>query len=208
MAKSKPLSIKQKTFVLEYLSHGNATRAAIAAGYSEHSAKQRGWSLLANPRIREQVSRHGKKLEMKADDVRKRYDRIAAADPLKVFSWDENGKVSIVASEDIDDDTRAAIAGVRQAFDQQGRPILQIEWHDAKAALAQIAKFEGMEKQDPAAVHLHQNNVNVDLDSMSTEELKAIKKVMETPELAPLRKILVPLLEAGRPVEEAPPGGV
>jgi phage terminase small subunit len=43
------LTLKQKTFVLEYLSNGfNATKAAISAGYSEKTAQEQGSRLLSN----------------------------------------------------------------------------------------------------------------------------------------------------------------
>lgn len=51
MAKDK-LSLNQIRFVTEYVKDGNAKRAAIAAGYSERSAKQIGHDLLTeNPDI-------------------------------------------------------------------------------------------------------------------------------------------------------------
>ena len=186
-------------FVVEYLQNGgNATRAAVSAGYSPKTAYSQGHDLLKKPEIAKILRQRSKQLSMKAEDIRLRLEQIASSDPLKVFSWDKSGKVSVVASDELDEGTRAAIAGVKQVFDKDGRPVLLVEFHDKLKALALLAKFEGMENADPAGAAYTQNNVNVYLDSMTTEELKAIKKVMETPELAPLRKILVPVLEGGR----------
>lgn len=56
------LTTKQEAFVLAYIgeSRFNATRAAIAAGYSERSARSMGSELLTNPdisaRVREELS--------------------------------------------------------------------------------------------------------------------------------------------------------
>jgi phage terminase small subunit len=46
------LTPKQEQFVVEYLKDLNATQAAARAGYSEHSAKDLGGQLLANPKVR------------------------------------------------------------------------------------------------------------------------------------------------------------
>ena len=45
--------------------------------------------------------------------------------------------------------------------------------------------------------NLTQNNVNVYLNSLSTEELKATMEVLRNPELAPLKRILEPILLSG-----------
>jgi phage terminase small subunit len=47
----KELTIKEQRFVQEYLTHGNASRAAKKAGYAERSAQQTGYDLLLKPFI-------------------------------------------------------------------------------------------------------------------------------------------------------------
>lgn len=42
------LDQRQKLFVVEYARHGNATKAAIAAGYERQSATNQGWRLKIN----------------------------------------------------------------------------------------------------------------------------------------------------------------
>ncbi|MEW6237576.1 MAG: terminase small subunit [Candidatus Omnitrophota bacterium] len=48
---------KQERFIQEYQVSGNATQAAIAAGYSEKSGKSIGTELLSNPTIRAELDR-------------------------------------------------------------------------------------------------------------------------------------------------------
>ena len=57
MNKSRaPLTAKQQAFCVAYVSNGfNATKAAISAGYSEHTAKQIGSENLAKPDIAEYI---------------------------------------------------------------------------------------------------------------------------------------------------------
>ena len=50
------MSDKQKRFVEEYLIDGNATRAAIAAGYSERTARQAGARLLTKVNIQKAIA--------------------------------------------------------------------------------------------------------------------------------------------------------
>ena len=49
---------KQKLFISEYLKDFNATRAAIAAGYSEDTARQIGSENLSKPDIRDAVKQY------------------------------------------------------------------------------------------------------------------------------------------------------
>lgn len=64
---------KQKLFVKEYLVDLNATRAAIAAGYSEKTAKQQGSRLLTNvdvaAKLAESAQKRAEKLDISAEYV-------------------------------------------------------------------------------------------------------------------------------------------
>lgn len=63
------LNIQQAKFLKEYLKHGNATRAAISAGYSEDSAAQIGSQLLRNVEIKSAVEKSLTKMEITAEKV-------------------------------------------------------------------------------------------------------------------------------------------
>lgn len=63
------LSAKQQLFVNEYLQCFNATRAAIAAGYSEKTAAEMGYENLRKPQIAEAISRRLKETAMTSDEV-------------------------------------------------------------------------------------------------------------------------------------------
>lgn len=64
---------KQKLFVKEYLVDLNATRAAIAAGYSGKTAKQQGSRLLTNvdvaAKLAESAQKRAEKLDISAEYV-------------------------------------------------------------------------------------------------------------------------------------------
>lgn len=53
--KGDKLTTQQKKFVSYYVKYGNATMAAVKAGYSERTARQSGSDLLTRPHIKEAV---------------------------------------------------------------------------------------------------------------------------------------------------------
>lgn len=72
---SKPkLTVKQETFIIEYIKNkGNATQAAIKAGYSKNTAKQIGQENLTKLDIKNEIERRllakQKKKVAQADEV-------------------------------------------------------------------------------------------------------------------------------------------
>jgi phage terminase small subunit len=197
MNKGSKLNLRQQAFVVEYLKNGgNATQAALAAGYSPKTAYSQGHDLLKKPEIVEIIRRRSRDLEMEAEAIRKRYEQIATQDIRKALSWGPDG-VKIVPSADLDEDTAMAVAGVKQRTGKDGSVTVEIEFHDPMAALAALAKFAGMDKvqpPDPTNIALTQNNLNVTLAAMTTEQLEAISDVLNKPELASLKPLLLPLL--------------
>lgn len=62
----KKLTIKQKKFADEYIISGNATQAAIKAGYSKKTARFTGAENLTKPNIKSYIDERMKKLEEEA----------------------------------------------------------------------------------------------------------------------------------------------
>ncbi|HEX5236147.1 MAG TPA: terminase small subunit [Silvibacterium sp.] len=103
---------KQAMFVAEYLIDGNATRAAIAAGFAAGSAHVTGARLLKHATvaaaIAERQERRKEKLKISAERVLEELAKLAFYDPKDLF--DERGFLKSVT--ELDDITRAAIAGL------------------------------------------------------------------------------------------------
>ncbi len=108
---AKKLSKKHEIFVAEYLIDQNATRAYIAAGYSDKGAAQSGERLLRNADIKraiaQKTSKRLEKLEITADRVLSEIGKVAFLDARKCFNLDS----SVKQIPELDDDTAAAIAG-------------------------------------------------------------------------------------------------
>lgn len=78
------LPLKQKLFVKEFIIDGNATRAAKAAGYSDHTAAEQGCRLLKNVHIKRAIDRgmgsRIRRLDITADRIIEEIGSVAFAD--------------------------------------------------------------------------------------------------------------------------------
>lgn len=76
---TKKLTLKQQRFVDEYIISGNATQAAIKAGYSNKTAKQMGTENLAKPIIKAELDRRNAEIQSaKTMDMQEVMERLAA----------------------------------------------------------------------------------------------------------------------------------
>lgn len=154
------LNAKQRRFVEEYLVDLNATQAAIRAGYSKKRADAIGYENLRKPEIESAIQaaqdRRSARTEITQDMVLRELAKIGFSDIRKIVRWGAtelrvgddpdaplqpyNGLV-LVASDDVDDSTAAAIAEV-----SEGREGLKVKLHDKKGALVDIGRHLGMFK--------------------------------------------------------------
>lgn len=169
------LTAKQERFVAEYLIDLNATQAAIRAGYSEKTAEQQGHQLLKKTlvaaAIAEAQAKRQTRTEITQDRVLAELARIGFADIRKAVRWgrspiddesenaSKNGlgiyPVELVGSDEIDDDTAAAITEV--SLTAQG---VKIKMADKKAALDTLLKHLGGIPDENDAPSL---NVNINV---------------------------------------------
>ena len=153
------LNAKQKRFKDEYLIDLNATQAAIRAGYAEKTAYSQGQRLLKNVEVMAQIekamAKRSERTEITQDMVLQELAKIAFGDIRKAVRWganpidetsenaDPNGlgiyPVSLVPSDEIDDDTAAAVSEV--SLTQTG---VKLKMYDKRAALVDVGKHLGM----------------------------------------------------------------
>jgi len=72
MAKGE-LNLQQENFVKHYLHNGNASEAAILAGYSKSGAERAGYKLLQKPKIKARIDAVREKAE---EETQMSYDRM------------------------------------------------------------------------------------------------------------------------------------
>lgn len=151
------LTAKQRMFVREYIVDLNATQAAIRAGYSAKTANRAGAHLMSNAvigaAIAAAMNARSRRTQVTADRVLKELAKIGFADIRKAVKWDQSDSaeeggeqkvtvtsIQLVNSDDIDDDTAAAIAEISQSANGG----LKVKLHDKRAALVDIGKHLGM----------------------------------------------------------------
>lgn len=192
MAKLTP---KQIRFVEEYLIVLNATQAAIRAGYSQHTAKQQGSRLLTNAAVRAEIERRTAKVaaksELTLEKVLVELARIAFSDIRKVVKWGNgvvvksgddkvivNG-IAVIPSDQIDDDTAAAIAVVSQS----AKGALRVKLHDKRAALVDLGRHLGLRANallDPPA----KKPPAIDLSKLTRAQLLQLEECCQVIEQA------------------------
>lgn len=147
MADKKPteLNEQQERFCREFILDLSATKAAVRAGYKEHSATQGASRLMTNElvmaRIQTLMNERAKRSEITADTILHELLRLARVDIGDVY--DENGYLLNV--KDIPEDARRAIAGIDVFVerDHDGVPIgetKKIRFYDKTKALELIGK--------------------------------------------------------------------
>ncbi|UTY50438.1 terminase small subunit [Sinorhizobium fredii] len=188
------LTPKQRAFVREYLIDLNATQAAIRAGYSEKTAYSIGEENLRKPEIAAAIQSamdlRAKRTEITADRVLQELAKIGFADIRKAVKWQSSliteednphggdvavvktivtNNVQLVSSEDLDDDTAAAVSEISQ----NATGGLKIKMYDKRAALVDIGKHLGMFVERTENI-----NKNVDLtdDALDARLAKLIEE--------------------------------
>ena len=111
--KRRRLPAKQSTrfrrFVNAYVETLNGTKAAIAAGYSEHSAHSTSSRLLKKTKIQEMIASRLAESELSSARTLREIGRVAYADVGEIF--DENG--NLLSVKQLPEHVRAAIASVK-----------------------------------------------------------------------------------------------
>jgi phage terminase small subunit len=137
---------KQEQFVQAYLLDPNATKAAIAAGYSPKTAQEQGSRLLSNVMVAEAIAKaqteRAERVEVTADEILRELKRIGLGNARDVMSWGPDG-VRLKPSSQLTEDQAATVAEASQSITQHGGSI-KLKMHDKVAALTLMGKHLGM----------------------------------------------------------------
>lgn len=148
MPKTKPLLKPQwLKFIQEYIILGNATEAAIKAGYPERWADKIGPRLVGNRRVRQEISRQVNKSLSHRDVTKKRIlselARVAFGSLDDVATWSKTS-VKFIASKDLDRGAKAAIQEISQKTGNTNER--KIKLHDKVKALDTLGKYMNLDK--------------------------------------------------------------
>jgi phage terminase small subunit len=142
--KVEGLTPRQERFAREYVANGgNATKAAIAAGYSPKWADSQGPKLTGYPRIAELIaelqSATAQRLDITAERVLNELARIAFSRADQVLSFGPAGVV-LKDSSGLSEDVLAAVAEANQTISDSGGSI-KVKLHDKLGALEKLGKY-------------------------------------------------------------------
>lgn len=152
--KRRRLTPKQELFCVEYLRDRNATRAAIAAGYSEKTAYAQGSRLLRNVEVRRRVDARTEATyeEVKIDiqELIRDLNRIRKFDPRKLYDKAGNR----IPIHELPDDVALALESIKvfEEFEGKGENRMKVgETRDVTAyskteAIRMLGQHLGMFK--------------------------------------------------------------
>ena len=125
---SETLSAMQEKFCLEYRKHeGNATAAAMAAGYSERTAGSQGNRLLKNVEIQKRIK------ELADDAIRK-----------QIIGLDKRALVLSKIAENANEDTQARIRAIDVLNKMDGVYVIKAEVRVIDNMKTELKKRKGV----------------------------------------------------------------
>ncbi len=168
----QPLTDKQKHFCQEYIYDWNATRAAIAAGYSEKTAKEQASRLLTNVNVQAYVEEVQKDIEKQCGISRQRvldeYMKIA----FNSIAHLHNTWIDRKEFESLTEDQKACISEIdtkiiTRTIDKELVNVeqIKIKLYDKNKALENISKMMGYD----APIKIIQSS-QISLKIMSDEQ--------------------------------------
>jgi phage terminase small subunit len=177
------LTNKQRVFIAEYVKDFNATRAAIAAGYSEHTAYNIGWENVRKREIADEIEKVIAHRCMTKDEVLTRLAEHGRGDignflgirndGLPVFDFKaavEQGKTHLLKKLKTKTKTYVAKGDEDTVVTETD---VEFELYDAQAALVQIGRHHKLFTDKTEA------EVIVDLNVTADEIAKARNKATE-----------------------------
>lgn len=174
------MNARQQRFVDEFLKLGNATQAAIAAGYSKKTAKQIGSRLLSNVAVAAAIAKRqtkaAAKAELTAEFVTRGLMRLASVDPRKLFRPDGTA----IPPHEWDDDTALAVQGLEPAKDGGWK----IRFGDRKGSLELLGRLLGLFEQTLNLKGKIEVPAQVPVAALSHDQLRTIQEAL-APALAP-----------------------
>jgi phage terminase small subunit len=153
--------LRKSAFVEAYIANGgNATEAAISAGYSANTARQAGSRLLTQVDIKQQVANRRAELadryRLTSDRVLEQLGKIVYADVRKAF--DKSG--NLLAVQDMPDEVAHAITSIEvETMPGKGQDVdgtgmrwigrtVKVKFADKGAAIDKAMKHLGLFKAD------------------------------------------------------------
>jgi len=135
------LTGKQQAFVDEYLKTRNATKAALAAGYSPKTAYSIGSENLTKPEISEAIRQRTTESAMSADEVASLLAEQARGDMSDFVRFYPGSKLPVLDLSKANENGKMRLVKKLKFLPDGG---VEFELYDAQAALVQLGKVHKM----------------------------------------------------------------
>lgn len=140
---------RRALFVEAFLSNnGNATNAALAAGFAPKAAACQGSRLLKNVKVRQLIDSRQQEtlsgMQITTARVLEETARLAFSDPRQLIHKDGPNKVKVKTPDELDDATAAAIQSVE--IDEYGR--VKYKFWDKNTASERLFKHLNLYKEN------------------------------------------------------------
>ena len=178
---------KQRLFIEAYLIHRNATKAAIAAGFSERSANNQGTRLMANDAIRAEIeARLASTLDRYAvtsDRIMRELAKIGFGNIDDFVVVQDDGSLTV----DFGTATREQMASLKsiETIDGAAPGVrrIKISMSDKRQALMDLAKLRRMLPADRlehsgSIEHVVPEEHKIDIESMTPEEREQLRTIL------------------------------
>jgi len=179
----RKLSDKQVKFIEYYLLLGNATKAAIKAGYAKGTASSQGSQQINKAIVFAEIEKRRRanlrKLSLKSEDIVKELIKIGFSDPTDVMEWKDNVLV-LKDSKDLPDFVKPAIKSIKQTMTKSG-PVIELRFHDKLKALELLGRNFGI-WHDKIEVEVVKPFVIEKLDGTTIEASREVINVTPTVE--------------------------
>ncbi len=183
------LKPRHERFVRHYLTHLNATRAAVEAGYKTSSAQQ-AWRLLHRPDVAAAVQAGREALaertNITAQRVLREYARLAFSDirrmaepaPDREGGGDGTPALQLKPLEALSDDDAAAVQELTQRAGTRMK-IARIKLHDKERALAALARHLGLFETRPYGDPIARQAMAEDARAVLAARIEALAQRMK-----------------------------
>lgn len=171
---------KVEIFILEYCKDQNGARAARAAGYSEHSAKEIAYELLTRPHVKQRVlnaiAEQKARVKLEADEILLGIKELAVADPRRLFNLKTG---CVLPPAEWPDDIAGAVASfeVRETFNQWGQLtgyVKKLKLWDKPKSQENLGRNQGLFKD------VVDNNHSGQVAVVNEAEVKAMREKIKS----------------------------
>lgn len=169
------LSPKQRTFLIEFLTHGNRTRAAKAADYSHPEVA--GSRLAKSEKIRNAIEEFFHEEQMGAAEAVQRLSQQARADYSQYLFFEPISQTIMIDMERLLKDGKGhLIKKIGWARTGQDSAEQVVEFYDAAQALVHVGRYHNLFNEKQSNVHLTLDLTQLDYSKLTDEQVEALQR--------------------------------